>query len=238
MTVANPKYADMRFNADTNHWESVKEILGNESVTLGPVASHSWLHQPEHLGFQIARYRAAAALIGNAQRVLEIGSGEGIGARILAKGRSYYCGIDSDAEAVQYARASVRGTDQTQIEFLDEDILAFPGLFNHDAVVSLDTIEHIPAEREGDFMRAAITGMKSYGVMVVGTPNLTAAAYASPQSQVGHINLYSHDRLKALMARYFRVVQMMGSQDTSVHFGLGSMSHYLIGVGISPRQAV
>jgi 2-polyprenyl-3-methyl-5-hydroxy-6-metoxy-1,4-benzoquinol methylase len=183
----------------------------------------------------IARYRAAAALIGDAQRVLEVGSGEGIGARILAKGREYYCGIDNDSEATQYARANIHGDDQTSIEFLDEDALTFPGLWNHDAAVALDVIEHIPVEREALFMTALLKGMRPFGVAVIGTPSKHAAHLASPQSVAAHVNLYTPERLKDVMGRYFHVVQMLYLQDVSIHLGHPGMAHYLLAVGIGPR---
>lgn len=242
MTVSNPKYQDLRFNADDNRWESAKAIIGDRRVTLGPQASQQWLDAPDHLAMVLARYRAAAALIGGAQNVLEIGCGEGIGAGILAKNRELYVGADTDADAIAIANETLtqRGrTDQRRMSFVVADACVHEpnevGAF--DAAVSLDVIEHIPAEREADFMRATTRSLLGgAGVFVIGTPSLRAEHLASPQSVAGHINLYNHERLKRLMGFYFHVVQMMGMQDTAIHFGHPEMFHYILGVGIGPKR--
>lgn len=215
-------------------WAEAKQIIGGTRVLAGPQLSQQLLDAPDHLAFQLARYRAAAALIGNAQTVLEVGCGEGIGAGILAKGRQRYCGLDNDAEGVRIARETV-GSDR--LGFAELDILnaAFlPGTI-YDAVVSLDVIEHIPAEAEGAFLLSIMTALRPHGVCVIGTPSRMFEHLASPQSKAGHVNLYTHDRLYDLLAERFQVVQSFGLQDTSLHTGHPDARHYLLMAGIGPR---
>lgn len=224
-----------RFDTEDNRWVAAKEFMGTQRVALGPVASHSWLHQPEHLAFQLSRYRAAAALIGNAETVIELGAGEGIGAGILAKGRTYYCGVDNDGEAVMIARQTY--AERPAVAFAELDVVDgrwMPGTL-YDAVVSLDVIEHIPAERERAFIENAGALIPDHGVLVIGTPSKNAEHLASPQSKAGHINTYTPERLRALMQRYFYVVQMAYMQDTAIHFGHPEMAHYVLAVGIGVR---
>jgi 2-polyprenyl-3-methyl-5-hydroxy-6-metoxy-1,4-benzoquinol methylase len=235
MTVASRDYKDLRWSADDNRWESVKDIIGDRRVTLGPQASQQYLDAPDHLAMVLARYRAAAALIGGAQSVLEAGSGEGIGARILAKGRQRYCGIDNDAEAVKIARQTV-GNDVVSFAELDLTNVGFLSGTIYGAVVSLDVIEHIPAELEDVFMMTIATALRISGVCVIGTPNAAFDHLASPQSKAGHINTYTHERLHALMSRSFHVVQSFGMQDTSLHLGHPEARHYLLMAGIGPRR--
>lgn len=228
-------YQHQRWSADDNRWEDVKAVIGETRVTLGPQASDQYLHAPEHLGMVIARYRAAAALIGDAETVIELGSGEGLGAGILAKGRRRYCGVDNDADAVRVARETV---GSAAISFADLDILDpgwLPGT-RYDAVVSLDTIEHLPAAREDAFMANAVTVLPTHGLLVIGTPNAAFDHLASPQSTAGHINTYTHERLHALMGRSFHVVQSFGMQDTALHLGHPDARHYLLMCGIGPRR--
>jgi 2-polyprenyl-3-methyl-5-hydroxy-6-metoxy-1,4-benzoquinol methylase len=226
--------------ATDTRWTQAKAIIGTERVTLGPVASHSWVHQPEHLAFQLARYRAAAALIGNAKTVLEVGAGEGIGARILARGRASYLGIDTDREALEIAARQhfapgAESLPAPSMAFEVGDALAGEmTAHEYEAVVALDIIEHIPAEREADFMRTCMVPLAERAACVIGTPNAAFDHLASPQSRAGHVNTYTYERLHALMTRYFPMVQMFGMQDTALHFGHPDARHYLFAVGIGP----
>lgn len=217
-------------------WDQAKAIIGEQRVTLGPQASQQWLEAPEHLAMVLARYRVAAALIGDATSVLEVGCGEGIGAGILAKGRRRYVAMDPDAAALEGVQGRVRP------EWCSVWFAALPaidpewrGMF--DAVVTLDVIEHIPPDDERQFMQDAIGALRPHGVMVVGTPSQYAEHLASPQSRAGHVNLYTPERLRVMMGHYFHVVQMLYMQDTSLHLGHEAMAHYLVAVGIGPRKA-
>jgi cyclopropane fatty-acyl-phospholipid synthase-like methyltransferase len=101
------------------------------------------------------------------------------------------------------------------------------------AIFSIDLIEHIDPENEDTFMSNMIQSYenKENAVMIIGTPNVTAAQYASPVSAEGHINLKSHDDLKALLQRHFHNVFMFGMNDEVVHTGYAPMCHYLWGIG-------
>lgn len=224
--------------AQTDAWADVKALHAGHRVTLGEQASYQWLNCPEHLAMVLARYRAAAALIGNAPDVVELGCGEGIGAGILAQGRRSYYGLDNDGDGVAVAHAQ-RGSDS--VHFLCQDVLDEGDVTltrgSWDAVVALDVIEHIPTAQEGAFMGLARSLLyQDDGICVIGTPNATAWHLGSAVSKAGHINNYSHDRLFVLMNRYFKRVQSFGMQDTSLHLGHPEMRHYLMMVGIGPRQ--
>jgi 2-polyprenyl-3-methyl-5-hydroxy-6-metoxy-1,4-benzoquinol methylase len=217
------------------NWADAKAIVGTARVTLGPQASQQWLHAPEHLAMVLSRYRAAAALIGDAADVVELGCGEGIGVGILAKGRASYYGVDNDDDALALAHASYVSD---RVHFRWGNILSHVTLSrgSWDAVVALDVLEHLPAEREDDVVQLATALLvPDTGILVLGTPNARFDDLASPQSQAGHVNTYTHDRLYALMSRYFYVVQSFGLQDTSLHLGHPDARHYLLMAGIGPR---
>lgn len=213
-------------------WAEAKAVIGEARVTLGPQASQQWLHAPEHLAMVLARYRAAAALVGSAETVLEIGCGEGIGACILAKGRRSYWGVDTDAEALEVARAA-HGAGVLKFGYANAVALPLLGVFG--AVVALDLIEHLDQRDERAFMASVKPQLADWGVCVIGTPNAAFDHLASPQSKAGHVNTYTHDRLHALMRRHFRTVQSFGMQDMSLHLGHPEARHYLLMCGVGPR---
>ena len=86
------------------------------------------------------------------------------------------------------------------------------------------------------FMDAVVCNLVDTGVCIIGTPNITAAAYQSEESKMSHINLYSHERLKQLLQKYFDNVFMFGMNDEVVHTGFPGMAHYLVAMGVGKRN--
>lgn len=213
-------------------WADVKAIHGTDRVLLGPSASYQWVNDPKHLLFVLARYKHAARLIGQAERVLEVGCGEGIGARLLAEGRGYL-GIDPDREALAIAAERLHPGCfwPTSVERLPDH-----KAYIFEAAVSLDVIEHIQPSQTTDFLRDIARHLTADGVCVVGTPNATAVAYQSAASRAGHVNLFTGDALRIAMLEQFRAVQMFGMNDEVLHTGFLPMCHYLIAVGIGLRS--
>jgi hypothetical protein len=74
------------------------------------------------------------------------------------------------------------------------------------------------------------------GVMILGTPNVTADRYASEHARRGHINLFDADRLRALGLRHFEQVFSFSANDEMIHTGFSPMAHYLLVVCAVPRR--
>src|SRR5215471_12532083 len=55
----------------------------DERVSLGPIYSDSWLRDPKHLVFALARYKFVAKMLHGCDRVAEVGAGDGFGAQIV-----------------------------------------------------------------------------------------------------------------------------------------------------------
>lgn len=216
-------------------WDAVKAIHGERRALLGPQATYQWEHDPKHLLFVLARYKHAARLIGDAETVLEVGCGEGIGAGILAAGRLAYQGIDLDAEAVEVARAT-QGRERPPVLFSVADILTDRSGAGWDAAVSLDVIEHIDPSCDDAFMAGITHSLGDWGVCVIGTPNATAEEYQSAASAAGHVNLYLPIRLEGLMRSHFRRVALFGMNDEVLTTGFLPMAHYLMALGVGPRR--
>jgi cyclopropane fatty-acyl-phospholipid synthase-like methyltransferase len=107
--------------------------------------------------------------------------------------------------------------------------------FKVNAAFSIDVIEHLDPKKETRFMRNILSALPDDGVLITGTPNLSASAYASPCSAVQHINLKSYDSLRKMMEKYFQNVFMFGMNDEVLHTGYGPMCHYLWSVAVGKK---
>lgn len=218
--------------AQKRGWNNVLDALGNERVVLGQHWSYNIMDDPKRLAFVLSRYKFAARMVSRGRSVLELGCSEGVGGILLAEFARDYTGVDLDAEAIRAARSN--WTD-SKFAFLQDDFLGnVYGSF--DAVVSIDVIEHIDPQYEPVFFGTVCKNLKSEGLCIIGTPNLTAAQYASAVSRKNHVNLYDADRLTAVLERYFRKVFLWGMNDEIVHTGFPQMAHFLMAMGCMKRS--
>ncbi|MBM3208262.1 MAG: class I SAM-dependent methyltransferase [Chlamydiae bacterium] len=212
-------------------WDETKDLLGNHSVSFGRHWSFNFRNDPKRLGFVLSRYKFSSKMILQAKSVLELGCSEGIGASLLAKNAGSYTGIDLDEPAIISANKNFDSDKYTFIhdDFMDKKYGEF------DAVISLDVIEHIHKEYEDLYFKTLIQNCSENGIVVVGTPNITSDQYASPASKLGHVNLYSQQRLADEMKKYFHQVFSFGMNDEIAHTGFAGMCHYLFCVGCHRR---
>lgn len=210
-------------------WRAVKEALGEHSLQLGPYFANQALNSPRHLLFSLSRYKFAAKLlpIDSTVKVLELGCGEGLGTMMLAERGHTILGVDFDDDAVAHAQKTLT---RPNVSFQQSDFLGKKfGVF--DAVVSLDVIEHIAEPRDKVYVETITSNLSDEGFCVIGTPNDTATQYASKYSQIGHVNMFTAEKLYALLKPNFRNVFLFGMNDEVVHTGFYPMANYLLAVG-------
>jgi 2-polyprenyl-3-methyl-5-hydroxy-6-metoxy-1,4-benzoquinol methylase len=116
------------------------------------------------------------------------------------------------------------------------DILKAPLPHRHNAIYSLDVIEHIPTESERRFVATLCASLSEHGILVFGTPSLESQAYASPQSMIGHVNSKSGRQLKFLLESFFHSVFLFSMNDEIVHTGFYPMAHYLFAVCADSKE--
>lgn len=217
---------------DKEQWDSLTEMLGNESIRLGRHWSYNLRNDPKRLGFVLSRYKFSAKMGTRNRTVLELGCSEGIGTPILSEFATSYTGIDMDAPAIETARQNW-GSEKCSFisgDFLGQEIGSF------ETVVSLDVVEHIEQEYEHLYFQSILRNLRHGGIALVGTPNVTSDAYASPASKAGHVNLFDGNRLVSELKKYFHNVFLFGINDEVVHTGFVPMAHYLMALACNPRS--
>ena len=218
----------------SNTWRRVKEEIGDRTLSLGPYFTQQLLDSPRHLLFTLSRYKFAARQLpqDSAVDVLELGCSEGIGTLMLAEKGHRVTAVDFDGDAIRHANETL---NKPNITFVDANFLG--GKFgDFYAAISIDVIEHIYQTEEDSFFETIRINLDADGICLVGTPNITAAQYASTHSQIGHVNLFTAERLVSLMKRYFQHVFLFGMNDEVVHTGFYPMCHYLLALGSGKRS--
>lgn len=214
-------------------WFGFKEKLGNESVTFGPYFAFQLRHTPRHILYSLAYHKFAAKMIGNEKEILDIGCSEGLGTMLLAEFANYVLGIDIDEPAIVSANQNFA---RENVEFMAGDMLTATIPRTFDAAVSFDVIEHIYPENAPAFIDAYAKHLRTDGIAIIGTPNITSNQYANARTQSGHVNLYSAERLKEEVGRRFKNVFMFSVNDELIHTGFSPMAHYLIAMGVGVKE--
>lgn len=205
----------------------------NGGFQLGPYTTHIWKEDPRHLSFLLARYKFCAKMLSGKNNVLEVGCGDSVGTPIvLQETGKIHC---IDFEPIVIEDAEKRNLYKERCSYAIHDMLEGPVKGEFDGAFCLDVIEHIPSEQEKQFIKNIADSLTEDGVMITGTPNITAREYASEYSQLGHINLKSGETLKNSLRLYFKNVFLFSMNDEVVHTGYSPMAHYLICIGVGKK---
>lgn len=97
-------------------------------------------------------------------------------------------------------------------------------------------IEHIYPHEEHDFVENVVGSLTMQGVLLIGTPNLTASGFSSKYSVAAHVNLKDAKALRDLCLHWFHNVFLFGMNDEVVHTGFQPMSHYLWALCVGPKR--
>ncbi|HEU0072179.1 MAG TPA: class I SAM-dependent methyltransferase [Alphaproteobacteria bacterium] len=205
-----------------------------DELTVGPWTSYSILHDPKHLVFTLSRYKFVAKLLQGRGTVLEVGPGDGIGLPIIAQAVEKVIAVDWDERLIEGNKRRLK--DIKNIEHLCIDLNKERPKSQVDAAFSIDVIEHLEQSTEDSFMRAMVRCLHKDGVLITGTPNITASQYASPRSEAQHINLKSMKTLQELTHKYCKNVFMFGMNDEVLHTGYAPMCHYIWSLGVGIRE--
>lgn len=208
--------------------------FATQELRLGPWTSYSLINDPKHMCFVLSRYKFCAKMLEGKKVIMEIGSGDGFGLPIIAQEAKKVYALDWDKRLL--AGNAKRLRHLKNVEYLYTDLNKNSPAVTVDGAFLIDVIEHLEPENEDRFLDNIVKCLKSNGVLIIGTPNITAGQYATPRSRVQHINLKSIRILRELMEKYFENVFMFGMNDEVLHTGHASMCHYIWGVGAGLRK--
>jgi len=187
-------------------------------IQLGAMHAASFVEDPKHLLFVLARYHFVARMLQGKGVVLEVGCGDGTGARLVVPVVRCLIGMDRK----EYGKFPGAAFQQGDIRFDKPDITQG----ELDAVYALDVLEHIEVEHEDEALWHMVWSLKRDGVCIVGMPSLESQPYASENSRREHVNCKSEDGLRRYMGLFFHNVFLFGLQDATLHTGYGAMCHY------------
>lgn len=220
-------------SAEEAYREGTDYQFDQQELSLGPWTSYSLVNDPKHMAFVLARYKFVAKMLDGKHNVFEVGSGDGFGLPIVAQHVGHVHCIDWDTRLLEgNAR---RLAHLKNVSYLNIDLNKAKPEVQADAAFSIDVIEHIEYDKEAAFIENIVNCLTPDGVLVTGTPNVTASSHASSRSQVQHINLKSIQSLRDLMKRYFENVFMFGQNDEVVHTGYAPMCHYIWAVAAGKK---
>jgi 2-polyprenyl-3-methyl-5-hydroxy-6-metoxy-1,4-benzoquinol methylase len=217
-------------NRTREAWERARSQEPPAQFTLGPVNAATWLRDPKHMGFMLARYKFAGKMLERCRHILEVGCGEALGTWVLAREtQARILATDFDAAQVAYAREHVvpLGEGRIRCECLDL-VAAPPPESGFDGLVAIDVVEHLHPGDEPAFLDHILAPLAPGAAAVIGTPNRLAEAWASPPSRAGHVNLFDPERLRATLEQRFGHVFLFSMNDEIVHTGFSKMAHYLM----------
>lgn len=200
--------------------------FAHEEVPLGAPSSYSLTTDPKHIAFVLSRYKFVAKMLEGKKRVMEVGSGDGIGLPIVAKAVGHVSCVDWDERHIRSIQRRLLKY-YPNVSLHHHDLNASGIDLKVDAIYSIDVLEHVDPAKETTFMDRLVSCLPNNGVMITGTPNISASSYASPCSAIQHINLKSQKSLRELMEQYFENVFLFGMNDEVLHTGYAPMSHYI-----------
>lgn len=168
-----------------------------------------WLDDAVIAYEHIHRYAYAARFVAG-KRVLDMGSGEGYGAALLARCASEVVGIDIDPAAVEHAMQKYR---RPNLSFHVASVAEVPLKGPFDVVVCYETLEHVESQRElvGEARRLLAPG----GVFIVSTPEKRTYSEEPHLDNPFHTRELHFDEFRDLLAGEFEHVRFLGQRTIS-----------------------
>jgi SAM-dependent methyltransferase len=164
---------------------------------------------PEQYAWHVARYQFASTWA-KGHRVLDVGTGEGYGAALMANVAEHVTAVDYSPAAVEHARQQY---GRPNLEFVQADVreLSTPPT-SFDLVTCFEVLEHI------DDHAALLDGLRSAlapgGRLLLSCPNAELERLheraTGREHYEYHVNVLSHTELRRRLQTYFGDVSLYG----------------------------
>ena len=116
--------------------EAFQDYEKNGTFKLGPLSSNKLRSDPQYVMFQLARYKHASRLIANKKKIMDIGSGDGVGLPILCQYFPSVSAIDIDMELLNFSKKNLDERNKCDFIF---NYFSY-SLIKYDAAVSFDVL--------------------------------------------------------------------------------------------------
>ncbi|WP_439594862.1 methyltransferase domain-containing protein [Falsiroseomonas sp.] len=137
--------------------------------------------------------------------VLDVASGEGYGAAILASLARSVVGVEIDQDSVDHAKAQYASD---KLRFLQGDALALPlPDASIDLVVSFETLEHLPDQAK--FLSEVRRVLRPGGLFLVSTPERMVYSAAGSDPNPYHVLELTEAEFGTLLSRHFAASQVL-----------------------------
>jgi 2-polyprenyl-3-methyl-5-hydroxy-6-metoxy-1,4-benzoquinol methylase len=224
-----------RYNADpAEYGKLVEDLYANyPPITLPPEYAQFVEENQLRLLIRLARYKFVAKMLKKTDRVMEVGSGSGLGAVFLGQHCAEVTGIEIKTSEIEEARALNR---RKNVRFETVDLFKVPASHRYDCVVALDVIEHMPIAMGRKLVRAMAGQLKDTGLLFIGTPSIYSYPYQSPLSRASHVKCYDLPELVEVIEGSFKRTLSFSMNDELVHTGYHKMAWYYFVLGLMPKR--
>ncbi len=162
-----------------------------------------------HFAWHRARYEFALPYAAG-RRLLDVGTGEGYGASLLATAASEVVAVDYSPAAIDHARSAYRSSN---LSFQVAEAASLPQeLGSFDVVTAFELIEHL--EDDAEFLAGVAALLRPHGVLLLSTPNARVERLVGSLGESGpyayHVNSLVPRQLQSRLRRFFREVTLYG----------------------------
>ncbi|HTU79965.1 MAG TPA: glycosyltransferase [Solirubrobacteraceae bacterium] len=158
------------------------------------------------------RYLWAANVLGGQRRVLDLGSGEGFGAALLAEASEHVVGVDVDRRTVEHARLNYEAAN------LEFQVASATDLSDYEtgsfgAVVAFEIIEHV--REQAQVVAEVARVLADDGLLVISTPDRRLYSEATGHRNPFHERELGLEEFVELLGEHFPHVATWGQRTIS-----------------------